>query len=127
VIWVALAVAVCVVTSTLGVLFLIAHKLLRTVENALMLVDVVHARDQSLLSTVQDRLMAVDFERFKSWQSVESADEGGFFTQEEQRSPDDGEVTVEKPGRWGSLGATEALEDRLKDAEVPDDRLVPPR
>lgn len=66
-------------------------------------------RSERHLSTVLDRLMAIDWANVVAMRSVEEPDEGGFIVPEDQK---EGEVEVQDT-RWGHLSAMRERLDLL--------------
>lgn len=114
------------VTASLVALVFVSVKLLRTFSALIQLVDRVHIRGQVHLSDTLDRLMAVDFESYRAWRASDTAEEGGFFTQREQRGEPEQTEQPGKPSRWGRTSRGEDIEEALEELEVPDDRLSAP-
>jgi hypothetical protein len=70
----------------------------------------VHANDGKRIDQILDRLMAMDFESFKSYQLAEEATEGGQEFSEEEAT-----VVLEQPGISRSYGENDlrrAAEER---------------
>ena len=73
---IALAVFVAFAVLIAVQIFKALQAVVSQVSRTVALTDQIHARDQKALQTVLDRLMAVDFERFKNYQVAETAMEG---------------------------------------------------
>lgn len=95
-----LIVVVCVFSISV---FLMLQSISQTLANALSTLERVHANDGKRIDQILDRLMAMDFESFKSYQLAEEADIGG------QEFAEDEEATVilERPGLTASYGESD--------------------
>jgi len=90
--------------------FLMLQSLSQTLSNALSTVERVHANDGRRIDTILDRLMAMDFESFKSYQLAEESEEGGQEFPEEEAT-----VILERPGitrSFGEVDLRKAAEER---------------
>ena len=86
------------------------QSLSQTLANALSTLERVHTNDGRRIDSILDRLMAMDFESFKSYQLAEESEEGGQEFPEEEAT-----VILERPGITRSLGEVDlrrAAEER---------------
>lgn len=79
--------------------FLMLQQLSGTLANALSTLERVHTNDGKRIDSILDRLMAMDFESFKSYQLAEEAEVGGQEFPEEEAT-----VILERPGITRSYG-----------------------
>jgi hypothetical protein len=104
---------------------LITVQFLRALQSAHLMTERVHARQSKQLDKLLDRFMAMDFERFKSYELASESQPGGFEAPEEQ-TPLSEAATVVYSG-WGSLDQTlEKIdlidqEERLVSEDFPDE------
>lgn len=106
-------VIVCAITA-----FLSLQSISESLSNAIRTLERVHANDGKRIDTVLDRLMAKDFESFKSFQLAEEAESGGQEFPEEEA-----EVVLEMPGVTRAFGYEDlqaaANERQLIDEDFP--------
>jgi len=102
-------VIVTIVVFSISV-FLSLQSVSQTLANALSTLERVHQNDGKRIDQILDRLMAMDFESFKSYQLAEEADTGGQEFPEEEAT-----VVLEVPGVSRSYGENDlrrAAEER---------------
>lgn len=90
--------------------FLMLSSVSQSLSNALHTLERVHTNDGKRIDQILDRLMAMDFETFKTYQLAEEADIGGQEFPEEEAT-----VVLERPGLTRSYGETDlrrAAEER---------------
>lgn len=79
--------------------FFMLSSVSQTLANALSTLERVHSNDGKRIDQILDRLMAMDFETFKTYQMAEEADIGGQEFPEEEAT-----VVLERPGISRSYG-----------------------
>lgn len=97
--WALLGLVVVVVCVFSISVFWALQSVSQTLANALSTLERVHTNDGKRIDSILDRLMAMDFETFKSYQLAEEADIGGQEFPEEEAT-----VTLERPGISRSYG-----------------------
>lgn len=90
--------------------FLSLQSVSQTLANALLTLERVHTNDGKRIDQILDRLMAMDFETFKTYQLAGEAEAGGQEFPEEEAT-----VVLERPGISRSYGESDlrrAAEER---------------
>lgn len=82
------------------------------VNQAILLSDRLHERQQILLADVMDRFMSQDFEAYKA-QVFGAGTEGGFETPIEEFEDQGEEGGIERPGAFPRTPRAEDLEDTM--------------
>lgn len=108
-----LVVIVCAATA-----FLTLQSISESLSNAIRTLERVHANDGKRIDTILDRLMAMDFESFKSYQLAEEAEVGGQEVFDEEAT-----VVLERPGISRTFGYEDlqaaANERQIVDEDFP--------
>jgi len=124
VIWALLGILIVVVCIALIGAFLFLQSVSQTLANALATLERVHTNDGKRIDSVLDRLMAMDFQMFKSYQLAEQAEEGGQETFDEEP-----EVRLEVPGITRNYGEADlvaaAAERQIIQEDFPEESEVP--
>ena len=63
-----------------------------------------------------DRIMSMDWEAVRLHEGIDDTEPGGFFTPQEQHDASD-EVTIIKPGGWGSGSSAQGNADLLDEVQ----------
>lgn len=100
--WALLGLVILIVCVFSISVFLSLQSVSQTLANALSTLERVHANDGKRIDQILDRLMAMDFETFKSYQLAEEADIGGQEFPEEDET--EATVILERPGISKSYG-----------------------
>lgn len=103
----------------IGVIVLIAVRLSKLFEDALIHANALHTRSMQTLDTVLDRFMAIDFESYQSAKLTAEALEG---FQELPEVPDEADLGQE-PRPWGQTDYEEQKERELQEL-IAEDQLA---
>lgn len=121
--WAFVGFAVIALAIISTVAFLMLSSISQTLSNALSTLERVHTNDGKRIDQVLDRLMAMDFESFKSYQLAEDSDVGGI------EEPEEPYVQLERPSGLPfdlSAAAAERLanEERIISEDFPAEEEV---
>ena len=97
--WALLGILAVTLVVVMSGAFLFLQSVSQSLSNAISTLERVHANDGKRIDQVLDRLMAMDFESFKTYQLAEDAEIGGQELFEEEPS-----VRLEVPGVTRSYG-----------------------
>jgi hypothetical protein len=103
------------VTLIWGILVTVQFR--KALESAFLHATRSHQRQSAQLDKVLDRFMALDFERFKSYELAGESEPGGFVAPEEQVSPPQDNLVQVYPS-WGSLDRTAAAVEAWENEET---------
>lgn len=76
-----------------------------------------HERQSKQIDKLLDRFMALDFDRFKSYELAEDSPNGGFDAPEDQEGGGDIDAVVRFTPPWGSLDRTDETLEALENEE----------